>query len=248
MSQPSLIRSNHPSGVVQITLNQAPVNALTPEFLMSFAAELAALEHDDAVRAIVLSSPFKVFSAGLNLKKAQSYDLEQQNAIVTGLNVGFLKLFACPKPTVCAVNGAAIAGGLFFVLGSDVRVAHPRAQLGLAEVRVGVGFPVGPMEIARATLSKNALRRLMLTGQPMDAQTAHDDGIIDMLDDDPLGRALEQATMLADIPPAAYAGVKRQIRGTTIDLIEQAMANGANTPEGGWFTEETVPAMRKMIG
>ncbi|MEY8838885.1 enoyl-CoA hydratase/isomerase family protein, partial [Cribrihabitans sp. XS_ASV171] len=81
-----LERREHPDGVIEISLNRAPVNALCPEFLMDFASLLEGLEHDRDIRAIVLTSPFKVFSAGLDLKEAQYYDLEQQHAIVKGLN------------------------------------------------------------------------------------------------------------------------------------------------------------------
>lgn len=243
-----LTRTDHGGGIIELGLNRAPVNALSSEFLMEFAGEMNALGQDDSTRAIVLSSPFRVLSAGLDLKEAQKFDLAQQNDIVNGLNVGFLSLFACPKPTVCAVNGAAIAGGLFFVLASDIRVAAPKAQLGLAEVRVGADFPVGPMEIARATLDPNMLRRLMLTGMPVVAQTAFDFGIVDILDDDPLGRALQEAKILAQNPPNTFASIKRQIRGAAIDLIQSAIEHADEAPERGWFSDETKGAMQRMIG
>ncbi|WP_380218769.1 enoyl-CoA hydratase/isomerase family protein [Jhaorihella thermophila] len=135
------------------------------------------------------------------------------------------------------------------MLAADFRVGNDRAQQGLAEVRVGATFPAGPMEIARATLDANLLRRMMLTGQPIDAGTAHRRGVLDeLVEGDPLPRALEEARALAQLPPRTYAAVKRQIRGDTIALIERQMAGGANAPEGGWFNEETRDAMRRMIG
>ncbi len=243
-----LERRDHAEGVTEICLKRAPVNALCPEFLMDFAGLLETLVHDEGVRAIVITSPFKVFSAGLDLKEAQSYDLGEQQAIVKGLNVGFLALFSCPKPTVCAVSGAAIAGGLFFVLAADFRVAHPAAKLGLAEVRVGADFPFGPMEIARATLDPNTLRRLMLTGQPMSADDAHRCGVIDIIDEETRARALAEAGRLAQNPPLTYATIKRQIRGSVIQQIEHAAAHGANEPRGGWYNEETRAAMARMMG
>lgn len=243
-------RRDHGDGVIELSLNRAPVNALSADFLMSFAEMLDDLATAQAVHALVLTSPFKVFSAGLDLKEAQHFDVAQQHAIVEGLNVGFLRLFAFPKPVVAAVEGAAIAGGLFFVLASDYRVAGPRAQFGLAEVRVGADFPVGPLEIARATLDPNDLRRLMLTGRPVDADAAARSGIVDELvaQDEVVARAIEMARDLACNPRATYAAVKRQIRGAVIERIELAMADGANAPDGGWFNDETRGAMRQMIG
>jgi enoyl-CoA hydratase/carnithine racemase len=160
-------------------------------------------------------------------------------------------LFGFAKPTVVAVNGAAIAGGLFFVLASDYRIAGPRAKFGLAEVRVGADFPVGPLEIARATLDPNTLRRLMLTGRPINAVQAHACGIIDQIEQDEtvlLDRALRAARDLAASPPETYSAVKRQIRGATLTRISDAVAGGANTPEGGWFSDATKAAMKRMIG
>ena len=247
---PDLTQTTHPGGVVCLTLNRSPVNALSADGLLRFAARIKALEADDDVRAIVIASPFKVFSAGLNLKEAQHFDLAAQHDIVRGLNEGFLALFACAKPTVVAVEGAAIAGGLFYVLASDLRIASAKAQFGLAEVRVGADFPLGPMEIARATLSANDLRRLMLTGQPVSAEDARMSGMIDRIvaEGTALDAALAEAAQLGQIPPKTFASVKRQIRGDVIARIEAGIASGANAPEDGWFNAETIPAMRAMLG
>jgi enoyl-CoA hydratase len=250
MNMGFLIQNDHHGGIVEITLNRAPVNALSAPFLMEFADLIRELGRNEAVGAIVITSNFKVLSAGLDLKEAQGFDLAAQNAIVEGLNIGFLSLFSCPKPTIVAVNGAAIAGGLFFVLASDFRLTVPEARFGLAEVRVGADFPVGPMEIARTTLDPNTLRRLMLTGQPIDAEQARAVGIADeVLPQDQLfTAALAHAAEMAAIPRKTYASVKHQIRGETCDRIEAAIAHGGNAPRGGWFNDETIAAMKRMIG
>ena len=241
-----ITRINHADGVVELSLNAAPVNALTAPALMGYAQVMTDLGADPEVRAIVLSSPLKVFSAGLNLKAAVDFDVAAQSAIVTGLNEGFLAQYACPKPVICAVNGAAIAGGLFFVLASDHRVACPRAAFGLAEVRVGVDFPLGPLEIARATLSSNDLRRLILRGQPMGADAALAAGIVDRIvpADELQAAALADAQEFAQIPAQAFASIKQQIRGDVIAKIIQ----GTQGEPAPWFTEDTRAAMLKMIG
>ncbi|GHG81165.1 enoyl-CoA hydratase/isomerase family protein [Pseudodonghicola xiamenensis] len=246
-----LILTDHGEGITEIRLSRSPVNALSPGFLMGFAALLDRLEADEDVRAVVISSGFKVFSAGLDLKEAQGFDLTQEFAIVEALNLGFLRLFTFAKPVVVAVNGAAIAGGLFFVLASDFRVAGPRASFGLAEIRVGVDFPVGPMEIARAMLDPNALRRLMQTGQPIAVDHARDIGLVDVLEDGGdavLARAIEEARKLAQLPSIAYAAVKRQIREPAVAAIEAAILEDAKAPQDGWFNAQTRDAMRRMIG
>ncbi len=242
-------RENLTSGIVRIRLNRSPVNALNADFLMDYAALLEELAADISVRAVILTSPFKVFSAGLDLKEAQEFDLPQQRAIVAGLNIAFLRQYAFPKPVIAAVGGAAIAGGLFFVLAADYRIGGPKAAFGLAEVRVGADFPIGPLEIARAELSPHDLRRLMLGGKPIDAHAALAAGIIDRIETADLAQAaMDAAADYATIPPMTFAAVKRQIRGDVIEKIEQAMQNGANAPVHGWFNAETRAAMAKMIG
>ncbi len=240
----------HGDGIVELQLGRGPVNALSAEFLMEFGTLITQLGADDAVRAIIISSPFKVFSAGLDLKEAQDFDLHQQHAIVRGLNEGFLALYACPKPVVACVGGAAIAGGLFFVLASDRRVAMTKSAFGLAEVRVGADFPVGPLEIAKATLDADTLRRLMLTGQPIGPIAARNFGFIDIVAEDRedlMGYSLAEARKLAELPSIAYASIKQQLRGETIARIRAAIEAGGNTPEGGWFNSQTKAAMQRMI-
>ena len=244
-----LIRNDLGAGVVEVVLNRAPVNALTAPFLMAFAAVLDDLARDHEVRAVVLSSGFKVFSAGLDLKEAQDVDRAAENGIVDGLNTGFLTQFAFPKPLVAAVTGSAIAGGLFFVLAADWRVSASGAKFGLAEVRVGADFPIGPLEIARATLGPNTLRRLMLTGQPVPAPVAAAEGIVDHIcaAADVREAAIAKARELAVIPGATYARVKAQVRGPAISVIETGMENLRNDPDRRWFGPETKAAMRNML-
>ncbi|WP_146345594.1 enoyl-CoA hydratase/isomerase family protein [Phaeobacter marinintestinus] len=251
MGEEFLIRKDHGDGVAGIVLNRAPVNALSPGFLAEFGTMIDELTADDSVGSILISSDFKVLSAGLDLKEAQGFDLAAQKAIVEALNRDFLKLFACPKPVVTAVAGAAIAGGLFFVLGADLRVAGPRAAFGLAEVRVGADLPVGPMEIAMATLDQNTARQLLLTGQPINAEQAHARGIVDVLvpkGEDVLTRAVAEARILGQLPSLAYASIKHNLRGPTIARIEAAMKQGAIGSESGWFNAQTKAAMQRMLG
>ena len=73
-------------GVATLTLGRAPVNALSSAFLDEFGDAIDTLSADDAVQAIILRSPFKVFSAGLDLKEAQGFSLAEQQAAVDGFN------------------------------------------------------------------------------------------------------------------------------------------------------------------
>ena len=148
MSEAKLHIESAGDAVVVARLDRPPVNALNPAWLTEIGAAFEALDRDDGVRAVVLAGAGKTLSAGMDLKELQSFTAEDQRAMVMALNTTYGKIYGLGKPVVCAAHGAAIAGGLFFVLVSDYCVAGERAVFGLAEVRVGVRFPVGPLAIA----------------------------------------------------------------------------------------------------
>lgn len=240
---------NHKGGVLQVELNNAPVNSLSATELRELRMFFNAVASDNSVSSVLLTSGLKVFSAGLNLKEAQTYDIEAQSDVVNAFHECFLELYSFPKPLICAVEGAAIAGGLFPVLCSDYRIAEEKAQFGLAEVRVGVAFPVGLVEIVRAEVTQNAMRAMMLSGQPISASAAEEAGIVDELvpEGDALDRAMQVVVEYSQLPPQAYKTVKQQIRAPIIAALNSEITKAETSVPKAWFTDETEQAMSKMI-
>jgi len=244
-----IITEKHNSGVMSLTMNCAPVNALTSDNLMYLYNLLGDLEKDRSVHALVLNSSFKVFSAGINLKDAKDFTSDQQTLMVKGLNFAFSKLFQFPKPVIVAAEGAAIAGGFFFILTSDYRVGGAKSMYGLAEARVGVDFPKPLLEIAKSVLSAADLRRLMQSGNPINSKQALTSGIIDEIVDtgEAFNRALIVAEDYSNIPKKTYSRIKRQVRGVSIDKINELMKNNSGVPVDGWYGDETRAAMDAML-
>ena len=242
----SILQEDLGNGIALVKLNRAPVNALDPDYLAEIGERFDVLEGDGSVRAVVLTSAVKVLSAGLDLKAAKQFSVKEQTAVVDGLNSTYVKLFKFPKPLVVAVNGAAIAGGLFFVLTADYVVAQDGVTLGLAEVRVGVSFPIAPLEIARGTLPPHVFRRLLLSGNPVPANRALLEGFVDEVvsANELLPRALLVAEDYAKIPPITYGAVKAQMRAPVLSAIDAQ----PDPTRDAWFSEETVPAMDSMLG
>lgn len=240
---------HHKGGVLQVELNNAPVNSLSATKLRELRKCFNAVASDNSVSSVLLTSGLKVFSAGLNLKEAQTYDIEAQSDVVNAFHECFLELYSFPKPLICAVEGAAIAGGLFPVLCSDYRIAEEKAQFGLAEVRVGVGFPVGLVEIVRAEVTQNAMRAVMLSGQPISASAAEKAGIVDELvpEGDALDRAMQVVVEYSQLPPQAYKTVKQQIRAPIIAALNSEVNKAETSAPKAWYTDETEQAMSKMI-
>ena len=237
-------------GVMVAQLNRPPANALTVEFLNEIEANFRRIENDPSVRAVVMKGFDKVLSAGMDLKMLATLDSTAAQAeVVDALNRAYGAMYAFSKPYVVAVSGHAIAGGLFFILAADYRIAaEGPARFGLSEVRVGVAFPVAPLEIARAELSPAVARRILLSGHPVGVSDALSAGIIDEVVGADLlqPRAIEMANSLAASPAAAYAQIKQQLRAPVMAKIKAALAGNEPMLEG-WFTPETTKAALAVL-
>lgn len=237
-------------GIVVAQLDRPPANALTADFLAEIEHAFDRLAADDNVRALVLKGYERVFSAGMDLKLLAELDAGGQTEVVDALNRTYGAMYGFAKPFVAAVTGHAIAGGLFFLLAADYRVgAHGDAMFGLSEVRVGVAFPVAPLEIARAELAPPAARRILLGGRPVGVDAALACGILDevVAPGDVEARAIAQAALWAESPPEAYARVKAQLRAPVMAKIRRAIEAGEDPARDGWFTPETSRAALAVL-
>ncbi len=236
-------------GVRVLRLNRPPASALNTPFLLSIAQRLNELSHMESLRALVLTGTGKVLSAGLDLKEAVNFSVAEQTDVCDGLNRAYGALYGFPKPVIAAINGHAIAGGLFFVLAADYRIAAEGSRFGLTEVRVGVRFPVSALQIAKAELSATLSRRLLLSGRNIEAGEALDHKLLDevVARDEVMDRAVSVARDYAAIPPMAYGDVKRQLRGAAMDKIHDAIENGNDPTLNGWFTEESQAAASALL-
>ena len=203
------------------------MNAMDAALLEKLANLFEGLAADRAVRAAVIAADGPAFSAGLDLKTTPGLDRLGQRRLVDALNDCFGTLYGWPKPLVAAVNGHAIAGGLILALCADWRiVADVPLQISLAEVRVGVTYPVAPLAIARRELAPSAARRLILLGETVDAAMAEALAIVDerVPAEVLLARAIAQAERHATLPPQAFATTKRELRAAELERIDAARA------------------------
>ena len=238
---PTLKFALQDEGIALVTLANPPMNVMDARLLEELAALFEGLAVDPAVRAAVIAAEGPAFSAGLDLKTVPDLDRLGQRRLVDAMNESFGTLYAWPKPLVAAVNGHAIAGGLVLALCTDWRVAADvPMQVSLAEVRVGVTYPVAALEVARSELAPAAARRLVLLGETLDAATAHAEAIFD--ERVPLTelrqRAIAQAVRHATLPPKAFATIKRELRSSQLGRIAAARAGCDEPRRSAWLGEE----------
>ena len=249
MNGETVLTDHLPGGVAVVTLDRPPVNALNPACLGALDGALEALQSNRDVRAVMLTGAGKAFCAGMDLKEVQAFTVEDQTAMVEALNRVIARLYGFPKPVVAAVNGHAIAGGLLLLLGTDFRIASAAAVFGLAEVRVGIRYPLAALAMIERELSPPVRRRLLLSGNTVGAEAAERMGIVDEVVD--AGAVMDRARAAADdfarIPPGTFAAVKAQLRAECLSVIHDVQSRRSDPLLHGWFNAETKDAARAIL-
>jgi enoyl-CoA hydratase len=246
----ALTLSRRADGIAVVTLNRPPMNVMDADMLEELATLFDGLAADGGVRAAVITGEGRALSAGLDLKAVPDLDLPGRQRLVHALNAGFGTLYGWPKPLVAAVNGHALAGGLILALCADWRiVADVPLQAGLAEVRVGVTYPVAALDVARSELSPAAGRRLILLGETLDAATAEALAVFDerVPSSALLERAVARAQRDAMLPPQAFATIKRELRALPLARIAVARAGHAEPRLTAWLGEEMRQAAASVL-
>jgi len=223
------------SGIATITLNRpGKRNAISFDLI---AELLQALDEakDSSARVLVLTGAGKAFCSGLDLDNLKALigrtpeqNLEDSRTMVRL----FRALYELPKPTIAAVNGAAIAGGTGLALLCDFTLAVPEAKFGYTEVRIGFVPAIVSTFLLRQVGEKIA-RELLLTGRLFGAEEALRWGLLTEIvpQERLLDRARELARQLMESSPLSLACTKRLLNDHArpeLDLqIEAAIRENA---------------------
>jgi enoyl-CoA hydratase len=212
-------------GVTILTADRPPVNAMDVGLLDELVAALDGLAAD-VPAAVVLAGRPGSFSAGLDLKAVPAYGPDEQRRLVEGINAMALGVYGLPCPVVCAIRGHAIAGGFVLAVCGDHRVASSEGRYGLTEIKVGVPYPQAAIGVVRAELPPPAARVLVLGNRLVDAEECVRLGAFDEVAEPGavVGRAIEVARELAELPADVYARTKAELRSDTLERLRAASA------------------------
>lgn len=236
--------------IAVLRIDRPPANAIDLDLADEFAIALEDIEAANGIGALIVTGAGSCFSAGLDLKVVPTYDRAQQQAMVMQVNRLFGRLYGLPLPTIAAVNGHAIAGGVILTLACDCRIgAEGDYKLGLAEMRVGVPFPVAAMAIVRSELSHPVARMMVLTARNSSPDDAVSMGVLDELQPPErlLPRAIEVATEMAALPHSVYGRIKRQLRGAALAQIDDAISNRNEPMLDSWLSTQTRAASAEAL-
>ncbi len=206
----SLVDYTVTGAVAQITLNRPPVNALNSELIADIDAAIA-LAEDPTIRAVVINGT-KHFAAGADITRfVDAFDSEDSEPQASGLGAVILRLEALQKPTIAAISGYALGGGLELAMGADFRYLAADAKVGQPEILLGIIPGAGGTQRLARIVGFQAAKALNFSGRHMEAAEAESIGLADKVVEpaDLISTTLADAAVMAAGPTRAYWAVKK---------------------------------------
>lgn len=194
-------------------------NAMDVDTRVALRAALEEAEADDDVRGIVLRGGGDTFISGSDVRlfvEMDPFDAREYTEHTQGL---YNYVESIPKPVVAAIDGYAMGGGLEIALCCDVRVATEGAKLGQSELAIGAIPGGGGTQRLPDVVGMGVAKELMFTGDPIDADRAHELGL--------LNRVVEAADLLEE----ASALCRRMTRHSpkVFEILKEVVTQGGRT-------------------
>jgi 3-hydroxyacyl-CoA dehydrogenase/enoyl-CoA hydratase/carnithine racemase len=167
-------------GVAVCTMNNPPVNQLSPQFRSDLAEVFSEAYVDDAVKAVVLTGTGKNFIAGADITEIK--DIKKKEELASGLKQGLQFLNSVetgPKPVIAAINGNCLGGGLEIAMVCHYRVAAEGVNLGQPEVQIGLIPGMGGTQRLPRLIGLRYALEMITIGKPIKARVAHQRGLVD---------------------------------------------------------------------
>lgn len=220
MSEQVLVEAR--DGVLVVTINRPEAkNAMTKAAAEGIAAAMDRLDAEGDLRCAILTGAGGSFCSGMDLKGF----LAGEMPVAGNRGFGGLTSWTPKKPIIAAVDGYALAGGMELALACDMIVASRGAKFGIPEAKRGLAAAGGGMIQLPRLLPRPLAMEMVLTGDPITAERAHELGLVNVLTEGPaIEGALELAARVAANGPLAVAASKAVIRDSWLWPEDQAVA------------------------
>ncbi|GGK32242.1 3-hydroxyacyl-CoA dehydrogenase [Deinococcus malanensis] len=223
----SMVDQTRQDDILVLSINNPPVNAFSPGVPEGLKAGLDTAQADDTIRAVVIIGSGRTFVAGADIK---TFNMPREQA--PDLRGTVEKLDQFSKPTVAAIHGTALGGGLELALACSYRVAVPEAQLGLPEVKLGVLPGAGGTQRLPRVVGAAKGLEMMLSGNPIRATEARELGLVDeLVQGDLLEGAVAFARAHADARPLPRIS-ERSVEGGSPEVFAAARESIKKTHRG----------------
>jgi enoyl-CoA hydratase len=236
--------------ITEIVLDNPPLNLVTVELTRQLGALLTEVAADRAVRAVVVTgSGDRAFCAGSHVGEFESLRGRVGEGKLLLEKYVYRQLAELPMPTIAAIEGAALGGGLELALCCDLRVASERATLGMPELRLGVIPGSGGTQRLPRVVGPARAKELILLGEIIDARTAEGHGLVNRVV--PAGEAMdaarEWAATIASRGPLAEREAKRLIDLASETELDAGMAAELDASERIFSSNDMIEGARAFF-
>jgi len=214
-------------GVAVIGFNRPKAkNAVSRKMLAEINAAIDHLKFDKNLRVLIIRSMVPgVFCAGADLKERATMKESEVGAFVGGIRGTMLGVVNFPSPTIVALDGVALGGGLEFALSCDIRIASDSAKLGLTETKLAIIPGGGGTQNLPRLINPSVAKELIFTGRAISGDEAKDFGLVNHSvpqneqGDAAYQRSLDLAAEIVTQGPVALRMAKAAInRGINVDV------------------------------
>lgn len=244
----SLVEYTTDGAVALLTLNRPPVNALNAELANDIMAALQEAA-DPSIRAAVITGS-KHFAAGADIARfVDSFDTTGDEEIASELAGVIVELENLAKPTIAAISGYALGGGLELAMGADFRYMAEDAKVGQPEIMLGIIPGAGGTQRLPRIVGYQRAKEMNLSGRHVDAAEALSMGLADKVTPSAelLATAMEDAARWAQGPTVGYASVKRSMNGGWGQPIEVALAHERKVFNEVFRTEDAKAGIKAFL-
>lgn len=196
--------------VLRLMLNRPEqLNTFTTAMIGELNTALAEVEADESVRTVVITGSGKTFCAGVDVNERR-YNPLNARTFLKEFNRVVHRLESLPQPSIAAINGAAVAGGLELAMACTFRIAGLHAKMGLPEINLGLVAALGTSYRLPRLVGFARAQEMALLGELIDGETAQDWGLVNRaVPVQSLDETVAQwARKLARKPPVAMSLVK----------------------------------------
>ena len=213
--------------IATLVLNRPErLNALLPTLVLSFPRAIEDVRKDDAIRVLIMTGAGRAFCAGGDVGtkgKDKTYQELSQRWSRFLIGPVAISLRNLEKPTIAAINGAAVGAGVSLFLACDITIASENAKFGLAFVKVGLVPDAGATYFLPRKVGISKAIELMCTGDMINAEEAERIGLVSRVvpQDKLMEEVRELAEKLAKGPPIAIGLIKRAAYKSLDNNLEQ---------------------------